>query len=80
MRSTQPLTEINTRNIPRVKRGRPAREAKNLIVICEPTVYKTWGLDVSQPDRPLRPVAGTAFLLILISVRLLVKTFKIFLY
>jgi hypothetical protein len=25
-----------------VKRGRPVREADNLIVICEPTVQKMW--------------------------------------
>jgi hypothetical protein len=37
--STQPLTEMNTRNIPRSK-GRPARKADNLTAIYEPTVYK----------------------------------------
>jgi hypothetical protein len=35
--STQPLTEMNTRNLPGVK-GRPARGADNLTAICEPTV------------------------------------------
>jgi hypothetical protein len=35
--STQPLTEISTRNIPGGK-GRPARTADNLNVICEPIV------------------------------------------
>jgi hypothetical protein len=35
--STQPLTEMSTRNLPGGK-GRPAREADNLIAICEPTV------------------------------------------
>jgi hypothetical protein len=33
--STQPLTEMSTRNLPGGK-GRPAREADNLTAICEP--------------------------------------------
>jgi hypothetical protein len=41
--STQPLTEMSTRNtrIPGGK-GRPARKADNLTAICEPIVYKMW--------------------------------------
>jgi hypothetical protein len=35
--STQPLTEMNTRNLPGGK-GRPALEVDNLAAICEPTV------------------------------------------
>jgi hypothetical protein len=35
--STQPLTEMSTRNIPEGKE-RPARKADNLTAICEPTV------------------------------------------
>jgi hypothetical protein len=35
--STQPLTDMSTRNLPGVK-GRPAREADNLTAICEPIV------------------------------------------
>jgi hypothetical protein len=35
--STQPLTEMSTINLPGGK-GRPARKADNLIVICEPIV------------------------------------------
>jgi hypothetical protein len=35
--STQPLTEMSTRNIPGGKE-RPARKADNLTAICEPTV------------------------------------------
>jgi hypothetical protein len=35
--STQPLTEMNTRNVPEGKK-RPARRAGNLAVICEPIV------------------------------------------
>jgi hypothetical protein len=33
--STQPLTEMSTRNLPGVKSGRPARKAENITVICE---------------------------------------------
>jgi hypothetical protein len=39
--STQPLTEICTRNLPGGK-GRPARKADNPAVICEPIVLKMW--------------------------------------
>jgi hypothetical protein len=35
--STQPLTEMSTRNLPGVKE-RPARKADNLTAICEPIV------------------------------------------
>jgi hypothetical protein len=35
--STQPLTEMSTRNLPGVK-GRPARKADNLTAINEPIV------------------------------------------
>jgi hypothetical protein len=34
---TQPLTEMNTRNLPGGK-GCPARKADNLTTICEPIV------------------------------------------
>jgi hypothetical protein len=37
LRSTQPLTEISTRNLPGGK-GRPVRKADNPTAICEPTV------------------------------------------
>jgi hypothetical protein len=39
--STQPLTEMSTRNILGGE-GWPARKADNLTVICEPIVYKMW--------------------------------------
>jgi hypothetical protein len=39
--STQPLTEMSTRNLPGGK-GRSASKADNLTTICEPTVYKMW--------------------------------------
>jgi hypothetical protein len=35
--STQPLTEMSTRNLP-VGNGRPARKSDNYTVICEPIV------------------------------------------
>jgi hypothetical protein len=35
--STQPLTEMSTRNLPGGK-GRPARKADNLTTICDPIV------------------------------------------
>jgi hypothetical protein len=41
MGSTQPLTEMSTRNIPGGE-GRPALKADNLTAICEPIVYKMW--------------------------------------
>jgi hypothetical protein len=37
LRSTQPLTEMSTRNFPGVKK-RPARRADNLAAIYEPNV------------------------------------------
>jgi hypothetical protein len=39
--STQPLTEMSSKNLPRGK-GRLARKADNLAVICEATVWKMW--------------------------------------
>jgi hypothetical protein len=39
--STQPPTEMSTRNLPEGK-GRPAREADNLTAICETIVYIMW--------------------------------------
>jgi hypothetical protein len=35
--STQPLTEMSTRNLPGGK-GQPARKADNLTAICEPII------------------------------------------
>jgi hypothetical protein len=39
--STQPLTEMSSRNLPGGKR-RPALNADNLTAICEPIVWKMW--------------------------------------
>jgi hypothetical protein len=39
--STQPLTEMSTRNLPGDK-GWPESKADNLTAICEPIVWKMW--------------------------------------
>jgi hypothetical protein len=52
---------MSTRNLPGGK-GRPARKADNLTVICEPTIYKMWSLYVSQSYGTSRPVTGIALL------------------
>jgi hypothetical protein len=38
---TQPLTEMNTRNLPGGKE-RPVHKADDLTAICEPVVWRMW--------------------------------------
>jgi hypothetical protein len=52
--STQPLTEMSTRSLPRVK-GRPARRTDSLTAICEPIFWKMW-----EPQRLTNLWASTA--------------------
>jgi hypothetical protein len=47
LRSTQPLTEMSTRNLPGGK-GRSVRKADNLTAICESIVYKNVGASTSH--------------------------------
>jgi hypothetical protein len=56
--STQPLTEMSTRNLPGGK-GRPTRKADNLTAIYEPS-RKCGSLDVQQPYGSPRFVTGIA--------------------
>jgi hypothetical protein len=51
LRSTQPLTEMSTRNLTRGK-GRPAIKANNLTEFVSRLSRKSGSLDVSQPYRP----------------------------
>jgi hypothetical protein len=53
--STQPITEMSTKNLPGGN-GQPARRADILTAICG-------SLDVSQPYGPSRPVTGIVLLL-----------------
>jgi hypothetical protein len=55
--STQPLTEMSTRNLPGAK-GRLARKADNLTPSVSLSSTKCGSLDVSQSYGPPRPVTG----------------------
>jgi hypothetical protein len=57
LESTQPLTEMSTRNLPGSK-GRPARQADNLPPSVSRLSRTCGSLDVSQPYESPRPVTG----------------------
>jgi hypothetical protein len=59
--STQPLTEMSTRNLPGDK-GRPARKT-DLTAICEPIVWKNVGASTSHNPMGLNGLTGIALLL-----------------
>jgi hypothetical protein len=60
--STQPLTEMSTRNIPGGE-GRPARKVDNLTAICESIVYKNVGASTSHSPMGLHdPLQGYLYL------------------
>jgi hypothetical protein len=57
--STQPLTEMSTRNLPRAK-GRPARRLTTSMPPVSRLARECGSLDISQPCGPLQLVTGLA--------------------
>jgi hypothetical protein len=79
LRSTQPLTEMSTRNLPGGK-GMLVRKADNLTAICEPIVLETVGASTSHNTMGLHGlVQGELYLLYFtftgISLRSLLSTY-----
>jgi hypothetical protein len=76
--STQPLTEMSTRNIPWGE-GRPAREDDNLTAFSEPTVYKNVGASTSHSPMGLHgPLQGYLYRPYLINVYAYLMWFILF--
>jgi hypothetical protein len=63
--STQPLTQMSTRNLPGGKK-RPAPRADNLASSTSQLSRKCGSLDVSQPYWPAQPGKGIALLSLII--------------
>jgi hypothetical protein len=69
LESTQPLTEMSTRNLPRDK-GWPACKANNSPPSMSLLSRQCEILNISQPYRPSRPVTGIALLLVILPAAL----------
>jgi hypothetical protein len=74
--STQPLTQMSTRNLPGGNK-RQARRADSLAAICEPNVWECGSLNVSQPQGPSRPVQEKLYLLPICLVQAACPSFSI---